>query len=98
MRVGDTLLAESARPLVVHEPGYPPRVYFPRGDVKMDALAASRSSSTCPHKGTAEYFHLKSKNLDGRDIAWSYPAPYLAVAEISGFIAFYDDVPGIVIG
>ena len=98
VRLGDTLLAESEKPLIVHEPGYPPRYYFPRGDVRMDALAASRSSTTCPHKGTAEYFHLNSDGADGRDIAWSYPSPYLSVAEISGFIAFYDDVPGIAIG
>lgn len=98
VRLGDTLLAESRGPVIVHEPGYPPRYYFPRVDVKMSELASSSTSSTCPRKGLAEYFRLKSGRADGRDIAWSYPAPFLPVAEISGFVAFYDDIPGIVIG
>ena len=32
------------------------------------------------------------------NVAWSYVTPRLNVAEISGFIAFYDDGNGITIG
>lgn len=94
---GDTLLAESPAPVVLHEPGYPPRYYFPRLDVKMALLQASDKTTTCPHKGKAEYFHLKGDDSDPQEIAWSYPAPFLDVAEISGYIAFYDNGSGITI-
>ena len=98
VRMGNTVLAESRGVAILHEPGYPPRYYFPRLDVKMDLFAPSTKTTTCPHKGKAEYFHLKTGNPEGQNIAWSYPSPFLAVAEISGFISFYDDAPGITIG
>jgi uncharacterized protein (DUF427 family) len=98
VRLGDTLLAESRAALIMHEPGHPPRYYFPRLDVKMKLLEPSQKTSFCPHKGTASYFSLKSTGGQGTNIAWSYVAPRLAVAEISDFIAFYEDTPGIRIG
>lgn len=98
VHMGDILLAETRAPLVLHEPGYPPRYYFPRLHVKMALLEKSDTSTTCPHKGKAEYFHLKSANGGTDDIAWSYPTAKLNVAEISGFISFYDGIPGLTIG
>jgi len=96
--MGDTVLAESHAALVVDEAGYPPRYYFPRLDVRMALLKGSDTSTTCPHKGRAEYFHLESNDETRTDVAWSYPAPLLSVAEISGYIAFYDEGNGISVG
>lgn len=56
----------------------------------MALLQPSDKTTICPHKGKAEYFHLKTGNTGAENIAWSYPAPLLGVAEISGYIAFYD--------
>ncbi len=91
VRLGETVLAESDAAVILHEPGYSDRYYFPRLDVKMDFLKSSNKSSVCPHKGTAEYFDIETKDARRRNLAWSYPAAKLEVAEISGYIAFYDD-------
>lgn len=92
-----TALAESRAALVLREPGYPPRYYFPRGDVKMKMLQRSDITTHCPHKGDAEYFNIKSDGGAANDAAWSYPAARLNVAEISGYISFYEDIPGLTI-
>ncbi len=89
--LGDVAIAESDTAIVLHEPGYPDRYYFPRLDVKMDLLKPSDKTSVCPHKGPAEYFHVEVKGRRYENLAWSYPAAKLGVAEISGFVAFYDD-------
>jgi uncharacterized protein (DUF427 family) len=85
------LLADSGAALAVDEAGYPQRTYFPRQDVRTKLLAESESLTTCPFKGEARYY---AAEVDGetRDIAWFYPAAYDEVAEIVGYIAFYDDL------
>ncbi|MBO6948039.1 MAG: DUF427 domain-containing protein [Rhodospirillales bacterium] len=91
VRLGDTVLVESDAAVILHEPGYPDRYYFPRLDVKMNFLKPSDKSTVCPHKGKAEYFDIEIKGSHRSNLAWSYPAAKLNVAEISGYIAFYDD-------
>ncbi|MBO6518978.1 MAG: DUF427 domain-containing protein [Rhodospirillales bacterium] len=93
--LGDVAIAESNAAVILHEPGYPDRYYFPRLDVKMDFLAPSDKVTACPHKGPAEYFHIEVKGSHRENLAWSYPAAKLGVAEISGFIAFHNDDPDI---
>lgn len=88
---GDTVLAESANALILHERGYPPRTYFPAADVRIERLQASETETFCPFKGYAEYFHAKADGKTLIDIAWSYPEPIEGVAEISGHIAFYEE-------
>lgn len=95
VRWGDTVIAESHAAAVLHETGYPDRYYFPRLDVKMDFLTASGKTTHCPHKGNAAYFHIETKGGRRDNLAWSYPAARLDVAEISGYIAFHDDDPEI---
>ncbi len=38
VRVDGQLIAESDRPVVLHETGLPPRYYLPREDVRTDLL------------------------------------------------------------
>ncbi len=88
---GDTVLAESAHAVILHEQGYPPRTYFPAADVRIERLQASETETYCPFKGHAEYFHAEAGEGMLTDIAWSYPEPIDGVAEISGHIAFYEE-------
>jgi uncharacterized protein (DUF427 family) len=96
--MGDTLLAESRAVVILYEPGYPPRYYFPRLNVKMTLLEETEKVTSCPHKGRAEYYRLKSTDGVQKEIAWSYRAANLNVAEISGYISFYDDGVVLTIG
>ena len=82
---GGTLLAESSRALILKEAGYAPVVYFPREDVRLEALVAVDRTSTCPFKGEAGYYARSGSE----PIAWTYPETYDEVAAIAGHIAFY---------
>ncbi|KZV62468.1 DUF427-domain-containing protein [Peniophora sp. CONT] len=65
--------------------------YFPPADVKIDLFSKSSTSSTCPWKGKAAYY---SATIDGKqinDIAWYYPAPNDAAANIKDHVAFYKN-------
>jgi uncharacterized protein (DUF427 family) len=91
VRVGDTVIADSARARVLHETGLPPRWYLPKVDVRMDLLSPSDTVSHCPYKGRASHLH---GTVDGRqvdDIAWTYPYPLRESLEIAGLVSFYPD-------
>lgn len=88
--VGGRLLADSRRPLLLQETGYPVRYYLPPEDVRTDLLAPSETHTVCPFKGTASYWSLP----DGpEDIAWAYPVPRPAVAQIKDHFCFYEVDP-----
>lgn len=85
---GGRVLADSRCALTLREAGYPDVQYLPREDIDLTRLQGSEHASYCPYKGEAAYFHL----LDGAaNVAWSYPAPYPAVAGIRDYLAFYPD-------
>lgn len=91
VRAGGAVIGESARALELIEGEYPPVIYFPRDDLGMAFLEPSDTTSTCPHKGEARYFHIAAKSGLIRDAAWSYEDPKADVARIAGHVAFYGD-------
>lgn len=91
VRAGGAVIGESARALELLEGDYPAVIYFPREDLGMAFLDASETSSFCPYKGQASYFHIAAKSGRIRDAGWSYEAPKPDAARIAGHIAFYAD-------
>lgn len=93
------LVAESTDVLRLNEDGSPGRFYFPRGDVKMEMLQPSDTTSQCPFKGTARYFNVVLKDGVLHDAVWSYEQPFDEHRDLQGRLAFYDDkVPQLHIG
>jgi uncharacterized protein (DUF427 family) len=89
VRIADTVLARSAKALVLREAGLPPVYYIPREDVAMSELEPSPTRTHCPYKGDASYFGTR----DGmaKDVAWSFEDPFDHVAAIKGHLAFYPE-------
>ncbi|AKU18361.1 DUF427 domain-containing protein [Luteipulveratus mongoliensis] len=86
-------VADSTRPLLVHETGYPVRYYLPPEDVRLDTFRATQTHTTCPYKGEASYWTFSDDEGNERaDVAWAYPEPLEAVAPIKDHISFYDTV------
>ncbi len=85
--VGGREVARSERAVRLEEDGYPPVLYIPRGDVRMDLLEPSDTRTHCPFKGDATYFSLAGEG-GVRDLAWSYEEPKPGVGGIAGHLAF----------
>jgi uncharacterized protein (DUF427 family) len=96
--LGGVRIAASDRAVALDETGLPRRYYLPRDDVRMDLLAPSPSTTTCPFKGEASYWSVE---LDGRsyaDIVWSYEAPIPSATEIAGLVCFYNERVDLTVG
>ncbi len=65
--------------------------YFPRDSVR-DVLVASDRTSSCPWKGTANYFSIQVDGETNTDAAWYYAQPLDAAKEIAGRVAFWKGV------
>ena len=65
------VLAVSDRAVALDETGLPTRYYLPRDDVRMDLVEPSETTSHCPFKGDATYFHAAG----AKDAFWVYESP-----------------------
>ncbi|MYV51238.1 DUF427 domain-containing protein [Streptomyces sp. SID3212] len=67
--------------------------YFPAEAVASQALSESDTPYTCPWKGEAQYFDVRTAEGAHADAAWSYPRPPASAIErvgrdFSGYVAF----------
>lgn len=92
VRIGGDVVAETDAALTLTESTYPPVQYIPIADAVAERLRPSSTTTYCPYKGDAGYFHVVSSSGDvTKDAVWTYEQPYPAVAAIAGHIAFYPD-------
>lgn len=88
VRAGGAVLGESTHALSLVEGDYPEVIYVPRADIAMAFLDPSKTTTVCPHKGTASYFTIVAKSGPIADAAWSYETPLPAMSPIKNHIAF----------
>ncbi|MEV0685455.1 DUF427 domain-containing protein [Nocardia sp. NPDC050378] len=94
--LGDRLIAESTRTLLVDEQDHGLVFYVPRADVAVPLSRAEGRASTCPFKGVATYWHFDGDG--GTPLIWSYEDPAPQVARLRGHVAFYQDLVTVRIG
>ena len=84
-------IADTLHALTLQEATYPPAYYIPRTDVDMSQLQRTSHQTYCPYKGDCAYYSIPAGGERSVNAAWSYEAPYSAVAEIRDYLAFYPD-------
>lgn len=89
IRAGGAVLGESANALELSEGDLAPVLYFPRGDIAMQFLDRSDTTTHCPHKGDAHYYSIVNKSATLKDAVWTYETPLEDVSAIKDHLAFY---------
>ena len=88
---GGEAIADSERCRLVLESRHDAVVYFPREDVRMDALEKLTDTTFCPFKGTASYFTVRVGEREAANAVWSYEDPFDEVRDLKDYMAFYVD-------
>ncbi|OLR93610.1 DUF427 domain-containing protein [Actinokineospora bangkokensis] len=91
VELGGVLVADSTRPVILYETGLPPRYYLPLTDVRQDLLRPSALRTSCPYKGTADYWSVEVGGTLHRDVLWGYRTTLPESAKIAGMVAFHDE-------
>jgi uncharacterized protein (DUF427 family) len=73
----------------VLETTHPPVYYLPPQDLRLDLLQPESGQSFCEWKVIAKYYNLVVGEKIAPKVAWYYPEPTPAFAEIEGYVAFY---------
>ncbi|MEU6173606.1 DUF427 domain-containing protein [Streptantibioticus parmotrematis] len=99
VEIAGRVVADSHRPVVVHETGLPVRYYLPPQDVDLTLFEATDTHTTCPFKGIASYWTYLGDGEATRkqDVVWAYEEPLASVAAIKGHLSFYDTVADITV-
>ena len=82
-----TVVAESDSTVIVEG-----NHYFPPDSITADLFSPTEHSSVCGWKGTAAYYDLTVDGETATNVAWYYPEPMDAAAEIKDYVAFYPKV------
>jgi uncharacterized protein (DUF427 family) len=99
VRLGDTVIAESASPMLLSETGLLNRWYLSPDDVRVP-LTPTETRSVCPYKGEAHYWAATLPDgTEAPDVAWSYPEALPESMRVQGLLSFWgDDVTVLVDG
>ena len=66
--------------------------YFPLDSVGEGHLSATDTHSTCPWKGTADYYDVVVDGERNSDACWTYPDPKPEAQNLRGRVAFWKGV------
>jgi uncharacterized protein (DUF427 family) len=87
---GETI-ADSTHALRVLESKHAAVVYFPREDVRMDALERTDHTTFCPFKGDAAYWSIRVGDRVEANAVWTYEDPFEQIAGLKDYVSFYQD-------
>ncbi|KAI1371202.1 DUF427-domain-containing protein [Hypoxylon crocopeplum] len=95
VRVRGQLVAETTSSFHLYETGLPCRYYVPATAVDRGVLRDSGTTTACPYKGTANYYHAAIGDDLLSDLVWYYRTPTLECAAIAGCLCFYHEKEGV---
>ena len=84
------IIASSTDVIDIAAPGSPPQRYFPKADVGMSSLRAVDTVEDA--RGTATRYTVYRDGEVIENGAWSYDAPTTGYGDLTGRIAFRDDL------
>jgi uncharacterized protein (DUF427 family) len=87
VRVGERVIADTTKPLVLYESGFAPRWYVPLADVDASALTPVEGQTFCPYKGLADYYDVAGVPR----AAWGYSEAWIEVARVREHVSFEQD-------
>jgi len=87
--LGGQKIVDSRECWRVLETWHPPSWYIPAAAFAPGVLVPAAGSSFCEWKGTARYFDLAAGGVVAAKVAWAYPDPTPAFADIAGHVALY---------
>lgn len=82
-----TVLAESDSTVIVEG-----NHYFPAESIAWEHFAKTDRTTSCPWKGTSNYFTITVDGQTADNAAWTYETPKEKAAEIKDHVAFYPTV------
>jgi len=91
VEVNGQTVADTQRPALLFETNLPTRYYIPKQDVRMDLLEPTDTHTSCPYKGTASYWSIRTGDELVGDIVWGYPAPIPECSKIENLLSFYNE-------
>lgn len=91
VEIDGVTVADSHSPRILFETGLPARYYLPLTDVRMDLLTASDTHTSCPYKGTADYWNARVGDADHPDVVWIYRTPLPESQKVAGLACFYNE-------
>jgi len=91
LEFGGVVLADSTRPQMLFETGFPmARYYLPREDVLVE-LTAGTVQTACAYKGHATHYSATLGDRQLPNIGWSYEDPLSDAAQVKGQVCFYQE-------
>lgn len=91
IRLGDEVVAQTERAMMLFETGLPSRFYMPLDDVRRDLLEESDAHTQCAYKGRASYWSVRAGDDLHENVAWYYPDPNPVAEPVRGMVAFYNE-------
>jgi uncharacterized protein (DUF427 family) len=89
--VDGTTVVDAPAARMLHETRMLPRWYFPAQAVRHDLLEPSPTTSHCPFKGDARYWHLRVGDRLIEDAFWEYPQPIEGAPDLTGLLSPYTE-------
>ncbi|KAH8687782.1 hypothetical protein BGZ60DRAFT_425645 [Tricladium varicosporioides] len=85
-------IAESTQSVFLYETMLRPRYYLnPTSIQDWSLLVESETTSYCPYKGMANYYHLRVNGKERKDAVWYYKYPTSESALVAGRLCFYNE-------